>query len=430
VTVSPPLTPLRLLDFRRLGGAYLVNEVGNWLGDIALALLVFDQTHSTLATAVLLLATRGLPAVAAPALAARFSTSPLRRVLSVLFVGEAVVFGVLALVLPHVGWGVIVALAVVDGFLAVGARALTRAAIANVLTPLGLLREGNALVNVAFTTAAAVGPPAAGFLMAGVGGQATLALDATSFLFAAALVVGLAADRVASDDPEPDWRARLREGLAYVRRAPVVRFLLVAQGAALVFFSVVLPVEVALATSTLDAGDAGFGALVAAWGVGMPVGAIVFARRGSTSLGVLAVVSSVAVGVSYLVTGVAPTLLVACAGAVLGGAGNAIQWVSVVTLLQGVAEPRRQAAVAGALEAVSWAMPAFGFALGGAVAALADPRVGYVMAGVGVLVVTFAAVLLRPRAVELDVPPGSQPHPTMADVPGPPLAEPSAHVAS
>jgi MFS family permease len=186
----------------------------------------------------------------------------------------------------------------------------------------------------------------------------------------------------------------------------------------------------ARAPPTLHAGDAGFGALVAAWGVGMPVGAVVFARRGSTNLGVLTVVSSVAVGVSYLVTGVAPTLLVACAGAVLGGAGNAIQWVSVVTLLQGVAEPRRQAAVAGALEAVSWAMPALGFALGGAVAALADPRAGYVLAGVGVLTVTLAAVVLRPRAADLDVPPGSPPRPAMADVPGAPLAEPSAPVAS
>jgi Transmembrane secretion effector len=431
VTPSSTLEPLRLPAFRRLGGAYFANEVGNWLGDVALALLVFHATGSTLATAVLLLATQGLPAVAAPLLTARLSTSPLRRTLPALYVAEAVVFGVIALGLPEFAWGVVVALAAVDGALAVGARALSRAAIANTLTPAGLLREGNALVNVAFTTAAALGPPAAGVLVATLGGRATLALDAASFVVAAALLVGLDDRLAAPDDAGLSWSARLRDGLGYAIRTPLVRFLLVAQGASLVFFSAVLPVEVALATSTLHAGETGYGALLASWGVAMPVGALLFARRGSTQLGVLAVVASFAVGVSYLVTGLAPTLLVACAGAALGGAGNAVQWVSFVTLLQAATAERRQAAVAGALEALSSAMPAVGFALGGIVAAVAGARAGYLVAAGGVFAVLGLALALRPRSLGVGAQTPRGPDASVvADLPGQPVPEPTGPMAS
>ena len=43
------LTPLRVAGFPTLVAAYSINELGNWLGDIALAVLVYDHTHSALA---------------------------------------------------------------------------------------------------------------------------------------------------------------------------------------------------------------------------------------------------------------------------------------------------------------------------------------------------------------------------------------------
>ena len=45
------IAPVRLPAFGNLAFAYLVNELGNWLGEIALAVLVYDATGSTLATA-------------------------------------------------------------------------------------------------------------------------------------------------------------------------------------------------------------------------------------------------------------------------------------------------------------------------------------------------------------------------------------------
>src|SRR5919109_1618840 len=49
--------------FRRLAAAYSVNELGNWLGDVALAVVVYDRTGSPLATAALFVAARFVPAL-------------------------------------------------------------------------------------------------------------------------------------------------------------------------------------------------------------------------------------------------------------------------------------------------------------------------------------------------------------------------------
>jgi hypothetical protein len=47
--------PLRRSTFRRLATTYAVNELGDWMGIIALSVLVFDRTNSALATAGLFL---------------------------------------------------------------------------------------------------------------------------------------------------------------------------------------------------------------------------------------------------------------------------------------------------------------------------------------------------------------------------------------
>ena len=60
------IDPLRRPLFRRLATSYAVNELGDWMGIVALSVLVFDRTGSALATAGLFLGTRFLPALLAP----------------------------------------------------------------------------------------------------------------------------------------------------------------------------------------------------------------------------------------------------------------------------------------------------------------------------------------------------------------------------
>ena len=161
---------------------YAVNELGDWMGIVALSVLVFDRTGSAMATAALFLGTRFLPALLAPILVARVEQPPPRFALPVVYCGEAAAFAALALLagddfsLPGV-----VVLATIDGALALTGRSLTRAVVAALLEPAGELRAGNAMLNVAFTGGAALGPAIAGLVVAGFGVQTALLLDAVSF---------------------------------------------------------------------------------------------------------------------------------------------------------------------------------------------------------------------------------------------------------
>ena len=393
--MASALRPLRIPAFPRLAVASLVNELGNWLGEIALAILVFDQTGSPLATAALFIGIHFLPALAAPPLVTRLERLPARASLPVLYALEAAAFGALAMLAADFLLVAVLVLAAIDGSLAAAARALTRATAAAALKPAGLLRQGNAILNIGFTAAAAAGPALAGFVVAGSGVQTALAADAISFLVVAAMLA--TARALPRATPESSGvLARLRQGFRYVRKNPLLRRLLGAQAVAFVFFAVVIPIEVVFAKESLDAGDAGYGALLTSWGVGMVLGSFAFAGLDRVSLPALLALSTMAIGVAYIGMAAAPTLLVACTAAAVGGTGNGVQWVALITSVQAVTSTAYQARVLAMLEAIGSAMPGVGFVIGGAITSLLEPRAAFAVAGAGVLaVLVWAVSMLR-----------------------------------
>lgn len=392
------LKTLELPGFPRLALAYWVNEVGDWLGEVALAVLVFDATGSPLATAALFVAMKFAPALLAPPLVARIESFESRTALPLLYAGEAAAFAGLALLAGNFALVPILLLATLDGALASAARALTRAAASAVLTPADRLREGNALLNVGFTAAAAVGPALAGVLVAGASPAAALLADAVSFL-AVALMLASTRSLPRAKVEAAGWFTRLREAFRYVRERHTLSVLLAAQALAFVFFAAVIPVEVVLAKEVLDAGDAGYAALLTSWGVGMVAGSAIFAAVRRSPLPFLLATSTLAIGCAYLAIGAAPTLLVACAASSVGGAGNGVQVVALVTAVQEMTVLALHARVIALLESISRAMPGVGFLLGGGAAALLGARSAFLLAGAGVLAVLGAAVaVLRGHA--------------------------------
>jgi MFS family permease len=387
--------PLRRPLFRRLATTYAINEMGDWMGIVALSVLVYEATGSALATTVLFLGTRFLPAFLAPLLVTRIERPPPRLALPLVYCGETAAFGALALLVPHFSLAVVVALATIDGTLALAGRALTRAVVASVLEPAGELREGNAVLNVAFTAGAALGPGLAGLVVAGLGVQAALFLNAASFYVVAWILI--TAGRLPRAEPEEGGTiARAKAGARYLRENKLLRRLLLAQGGAFVFFSAVIPVEVIYAKETLGTGDTGYGVMLASWGFGMLLGSLVFARARRAPLIVLLALSTLAVGAGYLGLSIAPTLAVACIASVIGGTGNGVQWVSAISAVQELTEAGMQARVMAVLESIGAAMPGVGFAIGGLIAAIATPRTTFLVAGLGVLaIVALIAPTLR-----------------------------------
>jgi MFS family permease len=414
--------PLSVWPFSRLVGSYTINELGDAVGIVALAVLVYDRTEAVAPTAAFFIAAKFLPALIAPVLTARLDQIALRRSLPGLYLVEAATFAVLALVasgdffLP-----LVLVLALLDGALAITGRSLTRGAVATVLNPSGLLKEGNALMNIGFAVASVGGAALAGLLIAEFSVATALLVDAASFLTIAIILAathGLPAARV---EREP-WRERFGSAMRFAGRSPMVRVLLVGQALALIMFTLVVPIEVIYAKESLGTTDAGFGIMLACWGAGIVIGSLIYLLVKHRSALGLIIASTALIGLSYLGLATADTLLLACLLSIVGGAGNGVQWISVVTALQEITPSDYQARVVSLLESLAAGMPGVGYLIGGALTALGSPRTAYAVAGGGVLVIVFAGLVLRPS---LQGEPAAPLRPRAGDVPLPEALTPA-----
>jgi MFS family permease len=413
--------PLAVRPFGRLLSSYTLNELGDSVGVVALAVLVYDRTEAVAPTAAFFIAAKFLPALVAPALTARFDQAALRRSLPLLYLVEALAFAALA-VLAETTFvlGLVLALGLVDGALAITARGLTRGAVATVLQPAGLLKEGNALMNMGFAFSAVGGAALAGLLIGEFSVATALLVDAASFLAIAAMLAFTKGLPAAYVERQP-WRERFRSGMRFARTNPLVRLLLIGEAAALILFTLVIPIEVIYAKESLGTTDAGFGILLASWGAGIVVGSLVYLLVKNRAPLPLIIGSTALIGAAYLGLATAETLLVACLVSVVGGAGNGVQWIAVVTALQEATPTDYQARIVGLLESIAAAMPGVGYLVGGALVAIGSPRTAYGFAGAGVLVLVLAAVALRTRLVP---PPAPQPTPRRRASDLPAVADP------
>jgi MFS family permease len=386
------VAPLRVSGFRRLATTYTLNELCWSFGTIALAVAVFDRTGSALATTLLFLATTFLPALVAPALTARLDQFPVRRALPALYLGEAALFAAMAALSAAAPVPVLLALALADGAVAIVGRALTRAAVAAALEPSGTLADGNKLLNVCFSIAFATGPAIAGVVVAAAGTGASLGVTAGLFALMAGLLATARALPAAHGTGDRSWRARLREGVRYVRSRPTLRAVLAAHAAAMVFLAFGMPIEIVLAKDALAAGDAAYGLLLAAWGAGTVLSSVVLARARTSSPLVLIPVTAATMGAAYLTLALAPSVAVAALGCLVGGVGNGAYYVSVVQAIQERVDEPFQARVMSLLESANAGCYGVGFLIGGAVTAVADARIAFAVAAAGVLL---SAVAIR-----------------------------------
>jgi predicted MFS family arabinose efflux permease len=245
---------------------------------------------------------------------------------------------------------------------------------------------------------------------------AALLIDAVSFLTIAVLLA------LTPSLPRPQGEAqatfeRLRSGLAFARRDPRIRLLLGGQSIALILFTLIIPIEVIYAKESLGTTSAGFGVLLASWGAGIVAGSILFVWLRNRSAARLILLSTAAIGLAYLGMAGAESLFVACLLSVLGGTGNGIQWVSVMTALQEATPSDYQARVVGLLESALAAMPGIGYLIGGLLTAAGSPRTAYAAAGIGTLILVLVAMMAlrglrfdHPHRREDDAEPPIAPH--------------------
>ncbi len=374
--------------------AQTISPLGDAMATTALILHVQRTTGSATAVGLLLFA-QAVPPLAAPlagVIADRFQPA---RLLSVGWLAQAVLAGLLALLLPPLGalLAVVFVLALADTPLSAAVGRCIPAVVADDdLVAANALRSGVRELGVV------LGPPVAGLLFAASGARLVLGLDALSFL----VVVPLAL-RLPTLKGHTDGRIRLsfardaRDGLAFIWRTPAV--LAVALG----FWVVVLfsaPDDLTLpflATATFRAGPVAVGVLLAAASTGLLAG-LPFVNPAGRRLGVTgAIVTGFAVmATGNLLTAAAPWLVAAFAAQMLRGLAIPLADTHVTTYLQRTTPPQLLGRVLANVYGGVGVAAAAGYLLGGPVVEATSPRTAFVIIGCGGLAgAAVTAVLLR-----------------------------------
>jgi predicted MFS family arabinose efflux permease len=181
---------LRVRDFRWMWLGQLTSELGDWAARLALAVLVFDRTHSS-ALAALVTAASLIPWVGVGQVLATFGDRwPRRRVMVAADVVRAVVFLAMAAV-PMPVW-LLVAGALIAG-LATPPFAAARSALMADVVPAEHYPAALVVHQVTLQSGAVGGYLVGGVLVAAFGARVALAVDGATFVASALALVPLAA---------------------------------------------------------------------------------------------------------------------------------------------------------------------------------------------------------------------------------------------
>lgn len=274
-------TVLRNRDFRAVWFASLASNAGSWLQVVASGWLVYQLTDSPAAVGILALVTRGPSFLFAPyagQLADRFD----RRLVGMwTFLLQGAAAGALA-VLSFAGHAGVASLYLLNFLVGTGFALGLPAMLVLIPTLVEKARLSQAVsLNAAgINVARLAGPAIGGVMLAGFGATACFAVNALSFLALVWVLWRLPA-RPAEEGARR--RAPLREALAYTRRDPAMRRLLIGMA---VFTSLAAPVQelAPVIAARIDAGPQGLGLLLGAMGGGALVGAWLLERLSGSGL--------------------------------------------------------------------------------------------------------------------------------------------------
>jgi predicted MFS family arabinose efflux permease len=417
------LSVLRLPGVRWIVGLQAADLALEFASSVALMVLVYDATGAPLAAAGMLVAKQVLPGALLALAGARLDAfDPIRGLFGAYLV-RAAAFGLLALA----GTGAaLYALAFFVGTAGTVSRVLIRSTVARVHSGREF-REVAAAQNVVFGAMTLIGP-ALGAVGTAIVGAATALAVFVGVAAALALATLAAPARVRSvvrhgapGAPSVEGE-HADEGRSTAPVASTSSMLWLAAVLA-VLFAMDEPALLAYVREALGADTGVYGAILVSWGIGVIAGGLLYSRYGLDAPRRAIVAGVAAAAVGYVALGVAPTVGLAYAAAVLGGIGNGVYWVALATAVLEQARPGEEAGASGRLEGIVTALPAAGFVLGGAVAQWIDARATLWapgLAAVVVLVVWVVRTRSAPRRVtDVDDPRFARP----ADLPPVPAAE-------
>lgn len=331
-TTSEQLALFRYPGMRRFFWATLISNVGTWLAFVALALDVYDRTHSSVWVGALLV-TETLPIALLGFLFGPLLDRLPRR--SLMIGADLFRSGVfVALVFAPGAWAII-ALATLAGAAAGLFNPAVYAGLPNLVEERDLA-GANGLFQTTTSLTMIAGPLCGGALVAAAGPRPAYLFNAASFLFAVLLIAGVRASSLQSITAASRGYLRdLLDGAAAVFRSRALLTVFVAWNVAMIGIAAMNTAEVELVKHDFGAGDLGYGLFTAATGLGVFLGAFsaaaLFRRSPFARVYALGfVLLAAGIGLVALL----PPFGVAAAILVIGGVGNGLLLTANAILVQ------------------------------------------------------------------------------------------------
>lgn len=376
-------------EFRALWAASALSYVGDQLAQVALAVLVYYRTGSPLLTAITYALTYLPPIVGGPILSGLADLFPRR---TVMVVCDVIRTGLLALMalksMPFSALCVLVFFSVLLGAPFTAARA---ALLPDILEGDKYV-AGSAINNITHQATQVVGFLAGGAIVAGMGAQAALVIDAVTFAVSAVILLAWVRGRPAAGAGVQEsislWR-NTRDGARLVFGDPTLRSLV--SFAWLCGFYVIPEGLAAPYANTFGGSPFIVGVLMSAMPVGMIIGVFVFSRfvRPSDRIRSMGWMSMLACA-PLIGSGLHPSLWAVVALWALSGAGSAYQLAANAAFVAAV-PPAGRGQAFGLAQSGILAGQGLGILIGGGAAQLLGPETVVALAGVAGL---FAASIL------------------------------------
>ena len=368
------------------------SSFGTYLAVIALIVSIKDLTESGVWVAALLIA-EFLPIVVIGLLLGPLIDRLSRR--GLMIASDLLRFGVFA-ALPFVGdAATIVGLAAVAGIATGFFMPAANAGLPN-LVPDEELPNANSLVQTMENLAWMIGPVVGGLMLTAWGSSVPYAVNAVTFLVSAAFIARIPRGKLQSEQSltRGHWRD-VADGIRLVVTSRPLLTVLIVWNVVLIGAGAVNVAEVFFAKDTLDAGDLGFGAIIAASGVGLVLGSFLApVALGKVGLRRHYVGSIALMAVGWGGAALSGTIWIAVPLVVGGAAGNGAAIICNRLLVQRGAPDRYRGRALATIMSSNYAVLGLSMAAAGILVGTFGARTIWVTAGVVYLAGALVALLM------------------------------------
>jgi len=371
---------------RRLALARLISLTGGAAAYLALNFVIYEKTGSAAWVAAALILTFGALGLASPFAGALGDRFDRRKVMIASDLLGAAAFLAMALVEDP---GLLIGFAFLAALAEAPFLSASTAAIPNLVDE-DDISYANGLIALGRNAGIVLGPVIGGLVVASVGAGAVFAVNAASFVVSAGLVASVRG-RFSGDREESEEHRGLRAGFRFLFRDRVLRTMALTWLGIVLTLGMTMVADVPLA-ELFGVGSFGYGLLIACWGGGSIVGALLGRHLNARTEALAFVTGTGVVAVTCIGVGVSPWFSLVLVIILAMGVGDGLTLVAQQGIMQRRTPDGVRSRVSGAFDAVIHTGLVPSYALAGPAVAALGARGVYVAGGLAAVFALFIAL--------------------------------------